>query len=150
MTVAFFGHRDADKNIGAPLYDVLNHLICNEGADTFYVGNQGVFDALVLTVLKDLKKRYTHIRCTVVLAYMPPTTPIFNDTDTLVPLALVNALPRFAIEKRNMWMLLQSDVVVTYVVRECGGAAKCKKKALLLGKRVIELGNVRPIQTAGA
>ena len=37
--------------------------------------------------------------------------------------------PRFAIDHRNRWMVARSDVVVTYVVRSFGGAAKLKELA---------------------
>ena len=101
MTVTFFGHRDVDKGIVTSLYHVLNDLICNKGADLFYVGNHGNFDALVLSVLKDLKKHYAHIRYIVVLAYVPQATQDFKGADTLLPCTLINALPRFAIAEES-------------------------------------------------
>ena len=47
--------------------------------------------------------------------------------------------PRFAIERRNRWMLRQAEVVVTYVRYTWGGAHKFKSAAEKQGKRVIEL-----------
>lgn len=140
MTVTFFGHGDAPQGVSDCLYETLERLICNENAETFYVGNHGNFDRFVLHSLERLKKQYPHIRYTVVLAYMPRGGKgEFNEADTVFPFEVSSAPPRFAIDKRNAWMLEQSDVVVTYVVRPYGGAAKYKKMALLRGKRIIEL-----------
>ncbi len=140
MTVTFFGHGDAPESLGEALYQTLLELVCKEGASNFLVGTHGNFDRLALLSLKRLKKQYSHIRHTVVLAYMPQGKQEFCDeTDTLIPSAVVGVPPRFAIDKRNGFMLDQSDVLITYVVRSWGGAAKYKKMALSRGKRVIEL-----------
>lgn len=122
------------------MYQTLEWLINKQHAEIFYVGNHGNFDRFALFTLKRLKKYYPHIRYTVVLAYIPRGgQENFNEIDTLLPFGVSNAPPRFAIDKRNAWMLEQSDAVVTYVVRPYGGAAKYKKMAILRGKRVIEL-----------
>lgn len=66
----FFGHRECyglDKQI---LQDAIKRLIL-QGVDTFYVGNQGQFDAMVYRCLKQFRKQYPHIRVAVVLAYLP-------------------------------------------------------------------------------
>ena len=140
MTVTFFGHSDAPESLREVLYQALLELVCKEGANNFLVGTHGNFDRLALLSLKRLKKQFSHIRYTVVLAYMPQGKQEFYDeTDTLVPSAVVGVPPRFAIDKRNGFMLDQSDVLITYVVRSWGGAAKFKKMALSRGKHVIEL-----------
>ena len=140
MTVTFFGHSDAPTSVSERLYEVLLDLVCKKGANNFFVGTHGTFDRLALLMLKRLKKQYPHIRYTVVLAYIPQfEQEFYNETDTVFPSEVACAPPRFAIDKRNGYMLDQSDVVITYVTRSYGGAAKFKKKALLQGKRVIEI-----------
>lgn len=52
----FFGHRDCPETIKPRLREVLVDLITNQSVDMFYVGNQGRFDALVRSVLRELKK----------------------------------------------------------------------------------------------
>ena len=47
--------------------------------------------------------------------------------------------PRYAIERRNRWMLERSDYVVTYVHHGWGGAAKFAALAERQGKRMIRL-----------
>lgn len=71
MTVTFFGHSDAPDTLKDKLKDVLVDLITNWGADLYYVGNNGNFDRLVISVLKELKGIYSNIEYRVVLAYMP-------------------------------------------------------------------------------
>lgn len=135
MTVTFFGHRDAPQEIRPHLRAVIAMLI-EQGADTFYVGNHGDFDAMVRAELDELKAKYPSIRYAVVLAYLPHTPLLY---DSVYPEGLENAPPRFAIDARNRWMLAQADAVVTYVCRSYGGAARCKRIAEQRGQRVIEI-----------
>lgn len=140
MTVTFFGHKDAPTSLGERLYEILLDLICKKGAKNFLVGTHGNFDHLALSILTRLKKQYPYIRCTVVLAYMPQgKREVYNEMETVLPAEVTSAPPRFAIDRRNSYMLEKSDVVITYVMRSYGGAAKFKKMALSCGKRVIEL-----------
>lgn len=138
MTVTFFGHRDAPDAIRERLTKTLVGLIVNEGAGTFYVGNEGAFDRLCQSVLAELEKRYP-IDYTVVLAYMPTKRQGTEAVSTLLPEAAALAPPRFAIERRNRFMASQSDLAVTYVTTSYGGAAKGKRLMQKAGKRVIEL-----------
>ena len=65
----FFGHRDCPETIKPYLREVLTHLIINQEVDTFYVGNQGQFDGIVRSVLRELEQVYPEIHYAVVLAY---------------------------------------------------------------------------------
>ena len=57
----FFGHRDCDDKIEEFVYKCLENLICTDNVDTFYVGTQGNFDAIVYRVLKNLQKIYKKV-----------------------------------------------------------------------------------------
>lgn len=139
MICTFFGHRDA-SGAGRPLLrEVLLELIEQKGVNRFFVGNQGNYDALVRSLLAELER--THgIRYEVVLAYLPRKEEgLCGNDHTLLPEGIETVPPRFAIEYRNRWMIDHSDVVVTYVTRSFGGAAKFKAMALRKNKTVIEL-----------
>lgn len=123
MTVTFFGHSDAPDTLRDKLKDVMIDLITNRGADLFYVGNNGNFDRLALSMLKELKNIYSYIEYRVVLAYLP-TANSAELANTEYPEGIELVPKRFAICFRNKWMIEQSDVVVTYVVHSYGGAAK--------------------------
>ena len=67
----FFGHRECPDSVKTKLREVLVDLIENHGVDMFYVGNQGQFDAMVRSALRELRKVYPQTEYAVVLAYMP-------------------------------------------------------------------------------
>lgn len=127
----FFGHSNC-PDLSAELKDAVMRLV-EVGVDMFYVGNQGRFDAQVQRVLSELGVRYT-----VVLAYLPKAA---NGElgDTVFPEGLELVHPRFAIDRRNCWMLERSEYVVTYVRHGWGGAAKFAALAERQGKQIIRL-----------
>lgn len=141
MTVTFFGHRDTPQTIRPALEKLLTELIEKEGARIFYVGHQGAFDAIVLQTLKWLRPVYPEISFFVVLAYMPfgSDDPHIEHAKTVFPWELDCVPRRYALDRRNRWMVDEADVVVTYAPHTFGGAAKFKALALRKGKRVIEL-----------
>ena len=137
-TCCFFGHREVTHNIRNKLTSIIEKLITEDGVIDFFVGNQGQFDWMVYSVLKELKAKYPQIRYTVVLAYMPDEhiKELYGE-DTLFPDGLESVPKKFAISKRNDWMIRQSGVVVRYVHKITGGAAKFKEKAEKKGLKII-------------
>ena len=143
MRCTFFGNRNASFSIEPMLYSVLTDLVKNKNVDMFYVGNQGNFDAVVRKCLRRLKKEIPHINYAVVLAYMPSAPKTGEDySDTVYPEVLDKVPYRFAIAKRNQWMVSVSDYVVTYVRSIGGGAAKNKDYAERQGKSIIEISDI--------
>ena len=139
-TCCFFGHREVTHNIKQKLTEIIEKLITEDGVTDFYVGHQGQFDSMVYSVLKELKAYYPKIRYTVVLAYMSDEhiRELFGE-NTLFPDGLETVPKRFAISKRNDWMIQQSGVAVCYVHKITGGAAKFREKAEKKGLQVINL-----------
>lgn len=136
----FFGHRECPDSIKTNLRDVLIDLITNHDVDMFYVGNQGRFDAIVRSVLREVKNEYPQINYAVVLAYIPGRQIEYDDySDTMLPEGIEDVHPRYAISWRNNWMLQKSDYVVTYTTHSWGGAAQFAKKAERQRKTVINL-----------
>ena len=97
---------------------------------------------MVYSVLKELKAKFPHIRYTVVFAYMPDEhiREVYGD-DTLFPDGMETVPKRFAISKRNDWIVKHSDIAVCYVWKVTGGAAKFKEKAKKKGLRIIDVLN---------
>ena len=104
----------------------------------FYVGNNGNFDSMVRRVLKNLKTQYPQMYYAVVLSTLPMPRDNEDASDTIFPEGMERTPPRFAIAKRNKWMLEQSDIVVAYV-RAVGGAEKFVNIAAKKGKEIINL-----------
>ena len=140
MICTFFGHRDAPQGIEDTLRKILLDLIKSKKVNILYVGNQGDFDFMVKSVLKDLGAKYY-----VVLPYLPTKVDAFDSYDytkTIFPDDLETTPPKFAISKRNLWLIEKSDIVVTYVTKTFGGAFTFKQQAIKKGKTVIELSDI--------
>ena len=138
----FFGHRDCPSSIKSKLRKVLIDLIESHAVDMFYVGQQGSFDSMVRSVLKELVSLYPHINYAVVLERIPPKRDEFDTrdyTDTMLPEGIETVHPRFAISWRNKWMIKQSDYVVTYITHSWGGAAQFAELAEKQKKTVINV-----------
>ena len=135
----FFGHRECYGLNSQVLRQAIEELIV-KGVDTFYVGNQGQFDSAVYGCLKQLRTEYSHIRVCVVLAYFPTVKSEYCDmADTMYP--EIEGHPKFAIERRNRWMIDRSDYCICYINHTWGGAYKFAQLAKRCGKTVINLGN---------
>lgn len=142
MTVSFIGHRDTPQNIKGVLRNLLIDLIERHNATTFYVGNQGSFDNIVISVLRELKSLYPNIDYAVVIAYMPrENEKSLTDLPTLYPHGLETVPPKYAIASRNRWIIENSDILVSYVTHNVGGAAKFKELAEKKHKTVINIAN---------
>lgn len=135
MICTFFGHRDAPEKLETVLGKILTELIEEEQIDLFLVGNNGSFDALVYRQLKTLAQRY-NIKYFVVSAYVNEKKQYEN---LIVADGCEKALPKFAILHRNMWMLKQAELVITYVNHPSSGAGKMKDLAVKQGKKVINI-----------
>lgn len=142
MVCSLFGHRDCDDSIRNTLEKTAEQLINEDGVDCFYVGNQGRFDAIAMAVLIELKKKYPHIRCYVVLAYLKTYKDDFylkHSLDGIYPAEVLMAPHDLAIPARNKWMARQADYVLCCITREKGGAARSVNYAKNLNKRVINI-----------
>ncbi len=140
MTCTFFGHRDTPMAIAEKLKGVLIDLI-ESGVDTFLVGTEGGFDGMVYATLCELKGAYPQIKVSRVLAYLPTKADSLGEDaeDTVYPEGLETVPKRFAIAKRNEWLVKQADTVVCYIERQFGGAAKYTEYAGKKGRRIINL-----------
>jgi len=136
MTCTFFGHRDTHTDLSRELTAILQDLIEKKKVDRFYVGHQGFFDRQVTEILKKIQNHYPHISYAVVLAYLPTSG---REEPTVYPEGLETVPRRFAIDRRNRWMLDRSNYVVTHVRHDFGGAAKFMELAKRKGKTVINI-----------
>ncbi len=141
----FFGHRDTPKNIEPILQSTLIDLVENKEVDLFFVGNQGAFDNLVRKNLRLLKLDYPEIIYQVVLDYLPAEESAyinFNYMELMFPEELARVPRKFSIHRRNMWMIKNSDYLITYVTRITGGAAEFMEIAEKQRKTVINLADL--------
>ncbi len=141
MVCTFFGHGNAPKEIIPVFKNTIIKLIEENEVDTFYVGNHGHFDFYAETILKELSEIYPHIKYSVVLAYLPRGSEgeYYDFSNTIYPEGIENTPLKYAILKRNDWMLDRADYVITYVKTVVGGAAQFKEKAEKKKKIIIEI-----------
>ena len=134
----FFGHKQIRKSIDKILKETIRELISEKDIDTFYVGNNGAFDLHVSAILEELKNEIPNIKYNIVLAYLNTPRASYND-NTIYPEGLESVPKRFAVYKRNLWMLKQCDYVVAYIEHPFGNAEKFVDIALTKGKAVINI-----------
>ena len=142
MVCTFFGHsncRGLDVNV---LQNTIEELI-HKGADTFYVGNQGRFDGMVFSSLMALKKIYSSISISVVLAYLPTQGPEHDlyHGYSMYPEGIEIGPPQFAIDRRNRWMIDKADCCLCFVNHTWGGAYRYAVRAQKKKLKLINLGD---------
>ncbi len=132
----FFGHRDCSNTITSSIKAAVIELVEKQGVNMFYVGDSGNFDACCRVVLKGLGVPYV-----VVLSRMPSSKrSLCMSFDTLLPEEVEKGPPRFAIERRNRYMIEKSQYVICYLRhRVCSGAAKFVDLAERKGKSILYL-----------
>ena len=139
MIVTFCGHREMADSAGSIrtwLSGTVESLI-QRGADLFYLGGYGAFDRMAASVVREMKRRYPAIQSVLVLPYLDSTLDTSGYDGTTYP-PLESVPRRFAIVRRNEWMVQTADVLVAYVRYTWGGAvrsleyARRKKKEIIL------------------
>lgn len=106
------------------------------GASTFYLGGYGAFDGLAAKAVRQQKAAYPHIEMILVLAYLDREVDASGYDGTTYP-PLEKVPRRYAIVRRNEWMVPASDLVISGVTHGWGGAAQTlefarKKKKVVL------------------
>ena len=139
MIVTFCGHKDIinSASVEELLKKTIETLI-DRGADEFYVGGYGGFDSLAASTVRGLKVQHPNIRLILVIPYLNRDYDAQAYDELLYP-PLENIIPRYAISKRNEWMVDQSEVVVSYVTHDWGGASKTLAFAKRKKKEIISV-----------
>ena len=142
MTVTFCGHAEISEPEAVKrwLRETVSLLIA-QGADTFFLGGYGAFDLMAASVLQELKLQYPEIKSVLALAYLNQTIDkgLYDET-TFPPLEFVPK--RYAIRKRNEFMVQWSDVIVAYVCWPLGGAAATLQYARRKRKRILSYASI--------
>jgi len=139
MIVTFCGHSSGyDENETRALLDKQIESLIADGADTFYLGGYGQFDQLAAKAVFEAKKSHPEIRSILVIPYLNQEYDTHLYDETLYP-PIEKALLRFAISKRNKWMVSEADVIISGVKHDWGGAAKTIKTVQRQKKVIISL-----------
>ena len=146
-TCCFFGHRDAPDTIKPELIKAIRELIEKHGVNNFYVGNNGRFDSLVASALKEISADHPEISYAVVLAYLPKKgsekQPEADWQHYVFPDGIESVPKKFCISWRNDWLIKNSQYVICYVSHITGGAFDFTQKAKKKGRTVINLSDFK-------
>ena len=130
MIITFCGHSnclfsDEEKE---KLKQLLINEIRKNPTCKFYLGGYGDFDSLCLRTLRELKTDFPDIELLFITPYLDKNysklqlAKYYYDDVIFPP---IESVPRkFAILKRNEWMVDSAELVIAYVKYSWGGAAK--------------------------
>ena len=118
--------------------EIIKNLTCK-----FYLCGYGDFDGLCLRTLKELKNDFPKIKIIFITPYLDKNYSKlefakYHYDDVIFP-PLESVLHKFAILKRNEWMVDEADLVIAYVMYSWGGAAKTLEYAKRKKKTIINL-----------
>ena len=146
MVICFVGHSyvsGVDK-IETIVREEIRKNISGLKEIVFYLGFHGSYDYICARICQDLKKERPDIQ----LIYVTPYLTLNEQEkikdlqksglcDTSVYPPIENTPPKFAISKRNEWMIANSELIIAFVSHRYGGAysslqfAKRKKKKII-------------------
>ena len=134
----FTGHRQVfESKIEEKIKNTLESLVEMGSRLVFLNGGMGQFDALCASAVRSLKKRHPEkeIQLCLVIPYLSDKINAEKSylqavyDEILMPEGLEYAHYKAAISKRNRWMVDQADCLVSYIIRQYGGAYQTSRYA---------------------
>ena len=143
MIITFCGHRKLynSDTIKDCLTRELRSILV-QGTHKFYLGGYGDFDLLAANVLHELKPEYPELESILILPYLDRQVDASLYDSTIYP-PLENVPKRFAISRRNKWMIEKADILIACVDHDWGGASKTLEYAVKKGLHIINLGGLQ-------
>ncbi|MBQ2714543.1 MAG: hypothetical protein IJF76_02810 [Clostridia bacterium] len=136
MIISFFGHKNTllSQLQYEYLCVYLENLIKENQKCVFYLGGYGSFDNTCLKILKKLKCSYPNIELVFITPYLRENytkLKIAKETfDDVIYPPIENVPLRFAISKRNEWIVSVSDFIFVFISHNFGGAYSAYSHAL--------------------
>ena len=127
----FTGHRQVfESKIEEKIKNTLESLVEMGSRLVFLNGGMGQFDALCAGAVRWLKKKHPEkdIQLCLVISYfsgkLNADRSFFQSLydEILMPDGVEYAHYKAAIPKRNRWMVDQADCLISYIIRQYGGA----------------------------
>ena len=136
MIITFFGHSNFTENLAVKeeIFNLLKERINGEMV-TFYIGGYGNFDNFALKICKEYKST-NNAKILFVTPYLGDWLNkrkeyFEKEYDEILYPDIENSPLKYAIIKRNEWMVKRSDLIIAWVNVRFGGAYN----ALLYAKR---------------
>lgn len=150
---SFFGHRDfsIDENMKIRIKSEIESAIYEYGITDFLAGGYGKFDYACAAILKEIKTKFPHVRSHLVLAYLDKKLTEYDkiyikeNFNSVIYPPIENTPKKFAILKRNEWILDNSKYIIFYVNYSSGGASKMLQRAIKKKKSYVNLGTKKEL-----
>ena len=148
MTISFAGHAFicSENSVKELVKEQIENNIGGEESVVCFLGGYGQFDDICAYACKELKQKYSKIKLVYVTPYMSSSDQIKiielkkqGMYDEVLYPPIENVPLKFAISKRNNWMVENSDLVIAYVNHSFGGAYKTLQAAKRRKKRIINI-----------
>ena len=148
MIITFAGHSLVTLNgsVKEIVKEQIRNNIVNAKSVICYLGWYGDFDEICACACRELKKEYACIELVYVTPYISlseqekiKTMQSYGLCDTSIYPPIENTPPRFAILKRNEWMITNADLIIAYVKNNYGGAYRSLQIAKRKNKKVINI-----------
>ena len=148
MTIAFAGHAvvSSNKRVKEMVKEQIRKNIIGVKFVTCYLGGHGDFDEICACACRELKQEHICVEVVYVAPYISLSEQLkikemqeSGLCDTSIYPPIENVPPRFAISKRNEWMMINADLVIAYVEHSFGGAYKSLQVAKRKKKKIINI-----------
>lgn len=140
MVITFFGHakNTYTKNDEERLYKLIEKVAEGNMVD-FFLGGYGNFDSLAKKCVKKYKETHTDTKTVFVTPYLNKWLDdrkvyIEKEYDEVLYPELEQTPLKYAITKRNEWMIEQADYIIFYVQNHFGGAYSALTYAIKINK----------------
>lgn len=148
MIITFIGHRSlsAERDLAEKIRSAILANVPKNEKVSFYCGGYGDFDLLSAQVCRSLKSHFPQSELVYITPYMTPVQQkkmrYYLDEklyDSVLYPPIETVPLRYAIRKRNDWMVREADLIFSYVIRPYGGAAKALEFAKKKKKNIVDL-----------
>lgn len=144
----FVGHNQCSVSLTIidSIQQYINNLIVKCDVDVFYCGFYGQFDYMCANLVKQVQSVFPHVKLYAITPYILPSYNSHNEffasmCDGVIYPALEYVPYKFAIAKRNDWMITNCHYVISCVNHSWGGAYRSLTKAISLGKVINNFGS---------
>lgn len=152
MKITFAGH--SVISLSEKVKDIVKKQMRNSiiGGDTVicYLGGCGDFDNICAVACRELKKEFLQIEMVYVTPYINNLSEHAKNEerqikglyDSSIYPPLEGVPPKFAIIRRNEWMVENSDLVIAYIKHNYGGAYRSLQCAKRKNKKIINIADI--------
>ena len=148
MIITFAGHAFISSNnrVKEIVKEQIRNHVDASGNITCYLGGYGNFDEICACACRELKQEHYDIQ----VVYVSPYLSLQEQAkikemqrsglyDASIYPPIEKTPPRFAISKRNEWMMTNADLIIAYVNHSYGGAYKSLQVAKRKNKKIINI-----------